>query len=239
MTLSFPQSLQWEDLFLVVWLGLVEPLFDKLLSNLLGTVQPWDVTNAHNPLLGAIFLLAALGGLIVAGTRAPGQGDREMDGSVNWFAHLPMLVTLTYALLYGLGSFNSSLLDAMPCALIAFFIATGMLFSRLPVLPLIYRRILITPLIAMGTWNFSAIVRTVFQGFNLQTLLNTPALRDPNSSTTFVTGLLLAALVVCYLVFILAPRQIAYPGGSWRDWIVRFVVYLLSLLLNLAWLPFL
>ncbi len=238
MTLTFPQSLQWEDLFLFVWLGLAEPLLDKLFGSLLGNVQPWDVTTEHNPILGIIFLLAALGGLIVVGTRAPGQRDLEQGtSSVSSFAHLPMIVTLSYALLYGLGSFNSSLLDAMPCALFAFFIVVGMLFSHLPVLPIVYRRVLITPLILLGTWNFSALIRTFFQGFDLHTILNTPALRDPNSSFTFVLGLLFASLVLFYLIFILAPRQIAYPGGSWRPWIIRFAIYLLGILLNLTWLP--
>lgn len=240
MPISLPQSLQWEDLFLFVWLGLAEPFLYKLFGNLLGDVQPWDVTSAHSAVLGVIFLLASLGGLIVIATRAPGQNNPEKDptNSVSSFAHLPMIVTLGYSLLYGLGSFNSSLLDAMPCTLFAFFIVVGLLFNHLPVLPIIYRRVLITPLIVLGTWNFSALIRTVFKGFDLPTLLNTPALRDPNSTFTFEVGLLFASLVFFYLVFILAPRQIAYPGGSWRSWVTRFAIYLLAILLNLTWLPF-
>lgn len=235
-----PRSLQWEDLFLFVWLGLVEPLLYKLFGNLLGNVQPWNVGEHPNGVLGLLFALAAVGGLIVIATRAPGQNDRQpFSDSVSGFARLPMLVTLMYLILYCFSSFGAGVPDVIPCVLILFFFAVSMLFSRLPVLDIPIRRVLITPMIILGTWNFSAIVRLFFQGADLPAVLSSPALRDPNSSLGFIIGLLLAALVVFYLVFILAPRQIAYPGGSWGDWIARFVVYMLGVILNIGWLPFL
>lgn len=223
-----------------MWLGLVEPLLYKLFGNLLGDVQPWNVGQHRNAVLGLLFALAAVGGLIVLATRAPGQSDREpFSDRVSGFARLPMLVTLMYLILYGFSSFGADVPPSVPCVLILFFFTVSMLFGRLPVLAIPVRRVLVTPMIILGTWNFSAIMRLVLQGVDLRAVLGSPALRDPNSSFSFVVGLLCAAVVVFYLVFILAPRQIAYPGGSWRDWIERFVVYMLSIILNIGWLPIL
>lgn len=231
-------SLQWEDLFLFVWLGLVEPLLYKLFGNLLGNVQPWNVGEHPNGALGLLFALAAVGGLIVIATRAPGQNDRQpFSDGVSGFARLPMLVMLMYLVLYGFSSVGAIVPDVIPCMLVVFFFAASMLFSRLPVLDIPIRRVLVTPMIILGTWNFSEIVRLFFQGANLPGVLSSPALRDPNSSLGYIVGLLSAAVVVFYMVFILAPRQIAYPGGSWRDWIVRFLVYMLGIILNIGWLP--
>ncbi len=240
MPISLPRSLQWEDAFLFAWFGIVEPLLYKLFGRLLGDVQPWDIGSHPNLALGLMFLLASLGGLIVVATRAPGQSQSDLDsGSVASFARLPMLVTLTYFLLYSFSAFGADLPLFLPCGLFAFFILVSMLFNRLPVVPILARRALITPLIILGTWNFSTLMHTFFQGFDLDTLLHTPALRDPKSSFTFVLGLVFASAIFFYLVFILAPRQIAYPGGSWRDWLARFALYMLGILLNLGWIPIL
>jgi hypothetical protein len=240
MPTFLPRSFQWEDLTLFVWLALVEPLLYKLFGSLLGDVQPWDIGAHPNAALGVLFLLAVVGGLIVVGTRAPGQKGNELDsGSVYGYAHLPMLVTLGYFMMYGFSSFGSQLPFSLLCGLFAFYLVVGMISNRLPVVPIPARRVLISPMIVLGTWNFTALMRAFFKGFDLGALLNTPALRDPNSSFTFTLGLLFAAVVFFYLVFILAPRQIAYPGGSWRDWVERFALYMLGVIFNLGWLPLL
>jgi hypothetical protein len=235
-----PSSLQLEDLFLFVWFALVEPLLYKLFGGLLGDVQPWDIGAHPNAALGVLFLLAVVGGLIVVATRAPGPGGNELDsGSVYSFAHLPMLVTLGYFMMYGFSAFGGDLPFSLLCGLFVFYLAVGMVSNRLPVVPIPARRVLITPMIILGSWNFSTLMRAFFKGFDLGALLNTPALRDPNSSFTFTLGLLFAAVVFFYLVFIFAPRQIAYPGGSGGDWVARFAVYIMALVLNLGWLPLL
>jgi hypothetical protein len=240
MPTFLPRSFQLEDLFLFLWLSLVEPLLSKLFGSLLGGVQPWDIGSHPNPVLGVVFLLTVIGGLIVIATRAPGQqSDGPASSGVSGFARLPMLVTLTYFLIYGFGSFGQDLPFVLLCGLIGVYFVVGMLFNRLPVLSVPARRVLISPMIVLGTWNFSSLIRAFFKGFDLGTLLNTPALRNPNSSFAFTLELLFAAIVLFYLIFILAPRQIAYPGGSWRPWIERFVLYILGVVFNLGWLPFL
>ncbi len=240
MPISLPRSLQWEDAFLFLWLGIVEPLLSKLFGSLLGDVQPWDLGSRPNVALGLLFLLASVGGLIVVATRPSGQSESNLDsGNVASFARLPMLVTLAYFLLYAFSAFGADVPLFLPCGLFAFYILVGMLFNRLPVVPVLARRVLITPMIILGTWNFSVLMRAFFKGFDLGVLLNRPELRDPNSSFTFILGLVFASVVFFYLVFILAPRQIAYPGGSWRDWLARFALYLLGILLNFGWITML
>ena len=233
-----PRSMQWEDLFLFLWFALVEPLLYKLFGSLLGDVQPWDIGSHPNAALGVLFLLAVLGGLIVVATRAPGQqGDGPGSSGAFDFARLPMLVTLGYFMMYGFSSFGGELPFSLLCGLFAFYLVVGMIFNRLPVVPIPARRVLITPMIILGSWNFSTLMRAFFKGVDLGAVLNSPALRDPNSSFGFVLGLLFASVVFFYLVFIFAPRQIAYPGDSLRDWLARFALYLLGVVLNLGWLP--
>lgn len=234
------RSLQWEDLLVFLWVALIEPLLYKLVGNLIGNVQPWDIGSHPNPALGALFFLAVLGGLVVIATQAPGQRQGDSDSSsVSMFAHLPMLVTIGYFLIYGFGAFGAELPFSILCGVFLLFGVVAMAFNRLPVLSIPARRILITPMIVLGSWNFSALMRGFFTGVDFAALLHNPALRDSSSSLTFTLGLLLAAVFVFYLVFILAPRQIAYPGGSWGDWLARFALYVLAIIFNLGWLPLL
>lgn len=83
MPISLPRSLQWEDAFLFLWLGIVEPLLSKLFGSLLGDVQPWDLGSRPNVALGLLFLLASVGGLIVVATRPSGQSESNLFG-FNW-----------------------------------------------------------------------------------------------------------------------------------------------------------
>jgi hypothetical protein len=98
---------------------------------------------------------------------------------------------------------------------------------------------LVTPLILLGTWNFSAVMQLMFGNADLrQTLpsLLVPSLQNPDSSLALVTGLLGAAVVFFYLVFVLAPRQIAFPNGSWREWLIRFGLFGIGLVFNISFL---
>lgn len=238
------QSLQPEDLVLFVWLGFIEPLLYGVMTNLFGSIQPWDL-GGPNLLLGLIFVGAGIGGLIVVLTRAPGSADNMLDtGGVSGFVHLPMLMTLGYIFLYGLtalNAFTDSMIVGVPCLLFGALAVGYMFFKRLPVLPTLYRRLLIAPIVLIGTWNFSALVNSFFGNVTASNLLTPDALRqltDASSSAGFVLGLVTASLVLFYLVFIVAPRQIAYPSGSWRDWIVRFGIFAIALVFNLGWARF-
>jgi hypothetical protein len=86
-------------------------------------------------LLGFIFLLASLGAIGVLVTRAPGETDPKRSGGVTSFAHLPMIVSLGLFLLFAIDSFGITDWEFMPFTLFAFFIAVGMLLSRLPIVP--------------------------------------------------------------------------------------------------------
>src|SRR5690242_6874582 len=118
------QSFQPEDFVLFVWLGFIEPLLYGLLTNLFGTIQPWDL-GGPNLLLGLIFLGAGVCGLVGVLTRAPGTGDNMLDtGSVSGFVHLPMLLTLGYMFLYGLtalNAFTDAMIVGVPCFLFIIF----------------------------------------------------------------------------------------------------------------------
>lgn len=247
MFTPFVRSFQLEDLILFVWVAIIEPLLARALAQVLGDLTPWTLGSIHNPLVGLIFLAAGIGGAIVVATRAPGQIDPERSGnSVVAYARLPMLVTLSYMFLYGTSAFgifdngdNGLLL--VVCAPIALFAVSWMLFDRLPQVDIVIRRILIAPMILLGTWNFSGLVHGIFGGTDWREFLGTQGiqiLQNPNGALAFVTGLVTASVVLFYLIFIFAPRQIAFPNGSARDWFVRFGLFVVGLVFNIGFLQF-
>ena len=55
----------------------------------------------------------------------------------------------------------------------------------------------------------------------------------------FVLGILVAFSGVYYLMLIYAPRQIAEPEGGLRTWLLRYAVFLVSVVVGVSWLrPF-
>jgi hypothetical protein len=237
------QSFQLEDVVLFVWLGFVEPLLARLLAQLLGGVQPWTIGAQQNVPLGLVFIAAGLGGAVVIATRAPGQSDPTADeGNVSNYARLPMLVTLGYMFLYGtsaLGLTDDTTFGLVACFPILLIGVTAMVFKHLPTLPVLWRRLLVTPLILLGTWNFSVVTQLLFGSPDLKQtlpLLLPQILQNPDSSLALAAVLLGGAVVFFYLVFVLAPRQIAFPNGSWREWLIRFGLFGMGLVFNLSFL---
>lgn len=228
-------AIQVEDLFLFLWLALIQPLLTFALGGAAGGTQITEIGNRPNLLLGLIFLLASLGAIGVLVTRSPGETDPERSGGVTSFAHLPMIVSLGLFLVFAIESFGLPGEEFALCSLFAFLFLVGMLWSRLPIVPAAVRRGLIAPMVFLGGWFFTGISNMVFQGVTLQTLLNPPDLPNtPDPRGAVMTYLALTSLfvLVYYLAFILAPRAIAGGATSWRGWIVRFALYLVGVLLN-------
>lgn len=235
------QSFQPEDFILFVWVALIEPLIARGLSLLLGDITPFTIGSVHNPLLGLIFFAAGIGGAVVVATRAPGQRDPEKSGNgVVAFARLPMLVTLGYMFMTGTSALDifqntDSGLLLIVCLPFALFAVSFMLFDRLPRVDVAVRRILIAPMILLGTWNFSGLVHGFFGDTGVRGFLSAQGvqiLQNPNGARAFATGLLFAAVVLFYLIFIFAPRQIAFPNGTARDWFIRFGLFAVGLIFN-------
>jgi len=229
-------AIQAEDLLLFLWLAVIQPLLATWFGNVLGDIQPWEIGSHPNLPLGFIFLLASLGAIAVLVTRAPGEsGPINRGGSVISFAHLPMILSLGLFLLYAFDSLGIKNWEPLPCGLFAFFIATGMLWSRLPIVPYSVRRVLITPMVLLGAWLFTALSNAVFKGFSIQLLFNPPNIpgaSDPRALVTTYLPLITLFVLVYYLAFVLAPRAVAGDGTSWRGWLVRFGVYLVGVLVN-------
>lgn len=228
-------AIQAEDLFLFFWLAVIQPLLTIGFGKALGDIQPWEIGNQPNLLLGFIFLIASLGAIGVLVTRAPGEANSEQSGNITSFAHLPMILSLGWFLLFAIDWLGIKEWEFMPCTLFAFFIAVGMLWSRLPVVPYVVRRVLITPMVLLGGWLFTAISNAVFQGLNVQVLFNPPNIpntSDPRGLVMTYFTLTSLFVLVYYLSFILAPRAIAGDGTSWRGWLIRFGIYLVGVLAN-------
>lgn len=65
MPISLPRSLQWEDAFLFLWLGIVEPLLSKLIGLLAGWLAGIVMRGSAFGILGDI-IIGVIGSLIGA-----------------------------------------------------------------------------------------------------------------------------------------------------------------------------
>ncbi len=236
------RALQTEDVLLFVWLSVVTPLLARTLAGTLGRLNPWDlrpgIAGARG--FGLLFLLAALCGAVCLATRAPGAGNPWADlRRVENYARLPMLAVTALMLAYGLDLLGTGLSDLAPPVTLLFAVVVGLLSARLLTIPFLWRRVLMTPVILLCTWQFSATMRSLFDGFDLRALLGGPPPADLGVDVGRPGLLAIIALLfgvpslVGYVIFVYAPRQVASRGGSWRQWALRYLLYLAGLLLNI------
>lgn len=232
---GFAAALQFEDALLFVWLVVVTPLLEFLLGGLLRGLSLGSIDRSapHATALGIVFILATLLAISCTITRAPGDQvspDVIADGTFG-YAHLPMVAAI--GIIGFLGLELLGLDDAavgLMCLWFGLFGITAMIHNRMPVIDFTLRRVMMTPFIILSTTIFTSSINPLFSGV------------DPNSLMRFVSsqfgqfqfGLILAAVLVYYLMFVFAPRLIAGSGGSWLEWGLRFLFYVVGLILNIG-----
>ncbi len=236
-----PSALQFEDALLFVWLVLVTPLLQVVLG---GALRDLNLGNIDRGLpnatgLGLLFLASTLLAIVCMLTRAPGEGQRQgsqasgdglITGTPFGYAHLPMLAGTGIMLFLGLDllGFGDAAMGLL-CLLFGSFVVIGVIYKRMPVIDYALRRILMTPFTILSTSIFVSSINPIFANVNA----NGIAQIVQSDLGRFEFGLLLAGVLVYYLMFVFAPRQIAGSGGGWLQWGARFALYLIGLILNI------
>lgn len=224
------RSYQFEDLLLLLWLTLVEPATRLWLAAATGG---GDVMRLQGQSVGVgVLLLAAVGGALVAVlTRSPDEAPASLDAmSPSLYARFPLLAALGIVGFEATEQMGWANDDYLFLVIVAATMGSAMLYRRLPAMRRLYRRLLMTPIILLGTTTFAALAQAILGGMDANQFMAN--LRSPGS--LFI--LLLLALLVQYLMFVFAPRQVADGGGRAWQWAFRFVLYLAALLLNQLWL---
>ena len=112
---------------------------------------------------------------------------------------------------------------------------------RWPALPTSVRRMLVTPFLLATGGIFWTIVDQVAGGSSLLGLatVGTGGSITPIGTLAFVAAALAAFSAVYYAMLIYAPRQVAEHEGGPLTWLVRYGIFLVSILVGVAWLrPF-
>lgn len=219
------QTVQIEDAVLVLWLAVVEPLA-------LRGVAAYE----NNAAWGWVLLLAVLAGAVVMLTRSP----KEIEGEQSFltvppiYARLPMMAGMGLLAMSGFERLGFTRLGDYAFALVVgIFALSFMAYLHLPALPRLARRLLAAPLVVIGASQFSSIAADMFGDLDLQTF--SEGLRTPGIS--FIAILLTLALLIQYALFVFGPRQTADGRGTWPQWLLRFLLYLIGLLTGRAIWP--
>ncbi len=233
-TSRFPNAFEFEDALLFVWFVLVTPLLQYVLG---GALRGFNLGNLNRGIpnalwLGLVFVLSSALAMVCTLTRAPAerQGEGLVAGTLFGYAHLPMLAATGILLFLGLDllGLGDAAMGAI-CGFFALFVVVGVVYSRMPVLDYSLRRVLMTPFSILTATLFVSSINPMFANLDVNAtwqIVQTDLGR-------FEFGLLIAAVFVYYLMFVFAPRQIAGSGGGWLQWGMRFVLYLVGLILNI------
>jgi hypothetical protein len=215
--------LRIEDWLLGAWIGLVAPLFGRFDAS----SGPFD---PGRPLQGSLQLVGALGALaclITGRSDAPADGgpgplQRGSVGPLTGGLLLVVVVGWTGVGLSGLPA------DAVVIGAIAALVVVRL---RWPALPTATRRLLVTPFIFATGGIFWSVVDQVVGGGGV---LGGATAGASLQGIAIELGFFGAFAGIYYLMLIYAPRQVAEPEGGVLTWLVRFALFLVSVIVGVA-----
>ena len=216
-----------EDLVLVGFVAVVSPL----LFRVGGDKGPFD---AGQPLAGVLRLAAVLGVLLCVSARkaaepgAADQGSLVNRGVVGPLTGGVLLVTISGFTALGVSSTVTLVLIAG-----AGVVAVAMRFVA-PPLSVVGRRALVAPFGAVAGGIYWSFIDAVLPN-QQATALRHAAFIDPHAAMP-VLLFLLAFSVIYYAMLVYAPRQIAEREGGWMVWVLRYLAFVASIALGVAWL---
>ncbi len=252
------RALQPEDLLLAVVLVVL-----PLLGGSAGEPPPGFFEDRVDVLGGFFAIAAAVGAIACMATRSPGDSplDPARPGTVAGAPRAPRAVDIDARMaLIGPYIGGVALVGAQGFEKLgigggdwlagpAFIVAIGafILADRLPVVRPRVRRALVTPFVLVAGGIFEGFTGDITRGLDLRAVVRdltsgvnaTGVPGEPGSVglAVFVYGMVVAGTAVFYAMLVLAPRELAAPAGDGRRWVVRYLVFLVSLLAGLALRP--
>jgi len=214
--------LRLEDLLLVALTALGLPLLDRWLGGG-GAESPSGDPSVLTGLLGLIGVLGVIACVLTRGPdEPPPLEDRAL--TLQGWARFPLAAGVGIVALEtipGLG------FEPQPLAGVTFLavFAGALLFPKLPVLPVTARRLLVLPMVLLAAGAFDQIIGRDLGGMALDLLGGS----QPEVAAFW--PLILGAVAMLYVMLVVAPRAIADPGSSGLAWAVRFVFFVLVVVL--------
>ncbi len=226
--------LRLEDAALFGWLVLGLPI-SRWLAGSSGPNAGDPLGAEPDALTGLIWLAATVLAIVVVATRSPGDpviGFEDMS-TPRSYAPLPFLVALSLVGHTALGRLG---VEFEPLIGIIFIVTmvSYVAFPHLPNLPRTVRRLLILPFILIAGTVFGGMVADLSDLFDLRGLLSDPA-ATPGAFAGLL-GLEVLFSGIFYLAFVFAPRMVAEAEGSWRAWLVRYLVFLGATIVSVTFL---
>jgi hypothetical protein len=230
--LRLASAIRLEDWILAGWIAVAAPIAGRID----GSAGPFD---AGRPIDGVLCIAGILGALVCLATgrsdapptAAPGTLERASIGPLTGGLLLVAFSGSTALGLAGAGAW------AVVIAGVAIVVAVRI---RWPALPTSVRRALVTPFLLATGGIFWTIVDQIAGGGSLFGPATTGAEGTPTlQAVAFVVGVLAAFSGVYYAMLIYAPRQVAEPEGGPFTWLIRYAIFLTSVIIGVAWLrPF-
>ena len=219
------RHLRAEDVILFVWLVVIQP-------SLAGSSGTLGAASGPDLILGLVDLAALLAFVACLAARSePGVVSGLVGQGDLLYAVGPLFGAFAFtfdATRENLGLTGN--LDLLPLVL---GIVVAILVRRfLAPLSAIQRRALVTPFVLVTSRFFGDFLRGLTDLFDLRRLAVAIANPADLAGTAFVLLIASTGLLIFYVMFVFAPRQIADRQGTPRSWVVRFLVFLLSVVLS-------
>jgi len=225
-------AIRLEDWILAGWIAIAAPIAGRID----GSAGPFD---PGRPIDGVLCIAGVLGALICLATGRSDAPDAG-PGTFNWAPIGPLTGGLLLVAISG--STALGLADVAGWAVvIGGIVVVVAVRLRWPALPTSVRRMLVTPFLVATGGIFWTIVDQVAGGSSLLGLatIGTGGSITPIGTLAFVAAALAAFSAVYYAMLIYAPRQVAEPEGGPVTWLVRYGIFLTSVVVGVAWLrPF-
>ena len=219
------RRLRIEDALLFGWLVLVGPLLEPALVGASASGAP-DTFTGLLDLVALLAFVACLAARSQAGVVSGLVGRGDLLYAVG-----PLFAAFAFTL--DETSQNLGLEGTFDLVPIAAAIAVAILVRRfVPPLSTVQRRTLVMPFIIATSRFYGEIVSGLTDIFDVRELA--AALGSPAESgrIAFLVAVAVTAILIFYVMLVFAPRQVADREGSPRTWTVRFVVFLLGLILG-------
>jgi hypothetical protein len=219
--------LRFEDLLVAGWVAAVSPL----LFRAGGEKGPFD---PGQPLEGVVRLAAVLGVLVCLSARQKvDAGSSPQTSLINRGAVGPLAGAL---LLVTISGFTALGTPTPVVYAILLATAAGMIAIRLaaPPLNVLVRRALVSPFVMVAGGLYWTFIESVIGTGGAAAARPSAPLDLHGNQPAFL--FLLAFSAVYYAMLVFAPRQIAEREGGVVEWLVRYVAFVVSIVLGIGWL---
>ena len=215
-TLARLRSLiRWEDSFLALVALAVVPVLNAVFGGSAGTGSG---ARGVGPITG-LFVLVAIGGIIAClFTRGPDEPPPLGEGkglTFQGWVRFPLAAGVSIVAIDTLPSIG---LPSGAGGLVFLAVVVSVFAHRwLPVIPVATRRLLVLPMGMVGAGAFDRII-----GSNLSQIMGLVTQRPKDDPMRGFLPLILGAVLMVYVMLVVAPRSIADPEARGWPWIVRF-----------------